>query len=104
MLKLVFKNGTEIELAEFNTGSFIVLCQNTADFSDVLAQFTEENLESLQITNDGAIIQSLSYVAFMGAQAIVNSNGSITGHYYYRGEYTEHEMVTAARILLGEEV
>lgn len=104
MLTLILKDGTNVSLADFSTGDFIVLCENFAVFSNTLANFTDENLESMQIVSDGSVIQNLSNVVFTGAQAVVNPDKTVTGHYYYRAEYTENEMVTAARILLGEEV
>ena len=110
-MKLVLRDGSEIELVNFTSNSFIVLCENQEEFNTLWSKMTAENLSRVHITNDSIVIVTLENLIFDGIQATYNTNRTITGYIYFHGqEYVPDEMseedreyAEAGKILLGEE-
>lgn len=103
MTKLIIGNGTKITLESYTQDDFIVACTDRAAFCAIWELMTPENLEEVQIECDGEIILSMENITVAGAQAVINGDGTISGHFYYRGFYKESDYARAGRILLGEE-
>lgn len=103
MLKLILNDETDVELADATSNDLVILCDDRSAFCNIWSRLTNDNLASVCITRDGAQIQAMNGLSLIGVQAVVNPDGSITGHFYYHGEYTEDEYAIAGRILLGEE-
>lgn len=106
-LKLILKDGTEIELAEAGLSyHYVVTCTSNSAFQKLWNKMTDENLEKIQITQDGNTIQTIVGSTLNGTQTVTNTDGTITGHFYLSGgEYTQQDAQysEAWRILLGEE-
>lgn len=108
ILKLILKDNTELTLADASyMTQFIFMCENQEAFNDVWSSLTEENLSSVTITADGEIVHRMGNLVLDGAQAVINPQGTITGHFYFHGATTitdsaDSEYVEAAKILLGE--
>lgn len=108
MLKLMLKDGTEIELEEVGyTQHYVVVCEDIRSFQEILDNLTEENLSEIRIAEDGNIVHTIISSSLEGTQTVTNSDGTITGHFYLcGGEYRQpsDEYSEAGKILLGEEV
>lgn len=108
MLKLILKDGTEIELEEAGyTQHYVVACEDVRSFQEIWDNLTEENLSEIRITEDGNIVHTIIGSGLEGTQTVTNSDGTITGHFYLGGgEYRQSsdEYSEAGKILLGEEV
>ena len=106
-LKLVLKDGTEIERAEAGLSQhYVVTCSSKTAFQRLWSAMTEENLAEIQITENGNTIQTIINSKLAGTQTVNNPDGTITGHFYLSGgEFTQQdaEYSEAGKILLGEE-
>ena len=106
MLQLILNDGSAIDLVEAGiTKHFVVTCADTDAFKDIWDMMTNENLSEVQIVDNGTVIHTIAGMSLNGTQTVVNSDGTLTGHFYMDGgEYVEDEYSEAGRILLGEEV
>ena len=112
MLKLILNDNTEMELADGGFMSqFVILFNSRTAFNTAWGKLTPENLSSVIIQLDGQTIQRLQGLTLDGVQAVYNSGGTITGHFYFHGAepvgvktQEDEEYIQAAKILLGEEV
>ena len=106
-LKLILKDGTEIELAEAGLSQhYVVTCSSKTAFQRIWGGMTDENLAEIQITENGNTIQTIINSKLAGTQTVNNPDGTITGHFYLSGGvFTQQdaEYSEAGRILLGEE-
>ena len=106
-LKLILKDGTEIELAEAGLSQhYVVTCSSKTAFQRIWSGMTDENLAEIQITESGNTIQTIINSKLAGTQTVNNPDGTITGHFYLSGgEFTQQdaEYSEAGKILLGEE-
>ena len=104
-LQLILRDGSAIDIVEAGyTKHFVVICEDADAFKDLWDQMTDENLEEVQITDNGNTIHTITGMTLNGTQTVVNSDGTITGHFYMDGgEYVSDEYSEAGRILLGEE-
>lgn len=106
-LKLVLKDGTEIELKDAGYAKhFVVVCEDNSAFQEIWNKLTKDNLSEVQITEDGNTVQIVTGLTLNGTQTITNPDGTVTGHFYLDGgEYVRlgDEYSEAAKILLGEE-
>lgn len=106
-LKMILKDGSEISLSEFTFPLHIVVVRDTKE--EVLAlwdKLTPDNLEEVNIQEDGETLFTFLHACVTGEQIVVNADDTLTGHYYLEGERQpgpDPEYVTAAKILLGEE-
>ena len=107
-LKLILKDGTEIQMADASLSQhYVVMCADKDAFHEIWDMLTEENISELQVMENGVITRTIVGSKLNGTQAVMNPDGiTITGHFYMSGgayiqqgdEYSE-----AGRILLGEE-
>lgn len=110
-MKLVLRDGSEIELVNFTSNSFIVLCENQEEFNTLWSKMTAENLSRVHITDDNVTILILENLVFDGVQATYNTNRTITGYFYFHGQTyvsdtmsdEDREYAEVGKILLGEE-
>lgn len=107
-LKMVLKDSTEISLSEFTFPLHIVVVRDTKD--EILAlwdKLTDEALEEVTIQEAGETLFTFLHCSVTGEQIVVNTDSTLTGHYYLDGERqsttADSEYETAAKILLGEE-
>lgn len=106
-LKMVLKDGTEIDISQFTMPLHIVVTRDTKEEIHALwDKFTGDAMEKVTLQEDGETVFTFLNVSVDGEQVVVNADGTLTGHYYLLGERqpagnTEYE--TAAKILLGEE-
>lgn len=108
MLLLTLRDGSQVELADATLNNdFIIKCNSNAEFYSVWNKLTVINLSKVSISKDDVIIMKMKDLTLLGAQAVIDIDGTITGHFYYNGTiYTDEEnqeYVQAAKILLGEE-
>lgn len=105
-IKMILKDGTEIALKAFVLPMHVVLtCDTKEEMLDVWNQFRPENLEEVKILEDDEVLFTFLYAGVTGQQSIVNTDGTITVHFYLDGErepLADPEYDAAARILLGE--
>ena len=85
-MKLVLRDGSEIELVNFTSNSFIVLCENQQEFNMLWSKMTLENLSRVHITDDSVAILILENLVFDGVQATYNTNRTLTGYFYFHGQ------------------
>ena len=105
-MKIILNDKTEVQIVDYTSNSFIILCPTQSDFLNMWAKMTEENLAEVRIIRDETIIQVLKGLKPDGVQAVKNPDGSYTGHFYFYGAtYTsdEEEYATIGKILIGEE-
>lgn len=106
-LKMVLHDGTEMEISQFAYPMHAVVpCESKEDGLAKWALLTQENLTSVQITQNGEALAAFQYAGLEGVQFINNADGTVTAHFYMQGERLaspDAEYVTAAKILLGEE-
>lgn len=110
-MKLVLRDSSEIELVNYTSNSFIILCTDEQEFYTIWRKMTPENLSRVHITDGSIAIVTLENLIFDGIQATYNTNRTITGYIYFHGqEYAPDEMseedreyAEAGKILLGEE-
>lgn len=107
VIKMVLTNGDELEVAGFSLPLSVVAdCSSEDDAIALWQKLKAENLETVSFTNNGEQIAAFSNVNLENVQFVLNNNGTVTAHFYMRGENavsSETEYVTAAKILLGEE-
>lgn len=106
MLQLVLNDSSAIDIVEAGiTKHFVVICADEDTFKAIWDMMTNENLSEVQIVDNGTVIHTIVGMTLNGTQTVVNSDGTLTGHFYMNGgEYVEDEYSEAGRILLGEEV
>lgn len=110
-MKLILRDGSEIELANFTSNSFIFLCADEQEFYNIWNKMTPENLSRVKITDDSVAVLTLENLIFDSIQATYNINRTITGYIYFHGqEYVpdnmseqDREYAEVGKILLGEE-
>lgn len=106
-LKLVLNDGTNIELAEagYNVNHCVVNCNDREEFQSVWNKLTPENLTEVQLTDNGNTVQIITGLNLNGTQTVANSDGTITGHFYFEGGVVKQndEYSEVGKILLGEE-
>lgn len=110
-MKLVLKDNSEIELIQYTSNAFVVLCADEEAFYSIWGKMTPENLSRVHIDDNGTTALILENIIFDGIQATYNNNRSITGYIYFHGqEYVlnevseqDREYIEAGKILLGEE-
>jgi len=109
MLSLKLKTGETVDLIDATYQQFVISAQDLAGFTAAWEKIATENaLDEVSIDRDGDTIQRMKNIKLDGAQAVYNPSGTITGHFYFRGdvvatEAENDEYVRAAKILLGEE-
>ena len=106
-IELVLQDGTVLSLEDASYGKhFVILCEDRQAFQDAWDTLTDDNLSEVIIMISGAVVQTITGLTLKGAQAVINPDDTITGHFYLDGgiyvspsdDYSE-----AGRILLGEE-
>ena len=105
-LQLVLKDETAIDITEFGlSGHVVLLCDDEQEFQGIWNQLTPEAVEEYTITRNGEVVQSVVNATLEGTQTATNTDGTITGHFYFKGDIVSesNEYATAGRILLGEE-
>lgn len=109
MLSLKLKTGESVELIDATFQQFVIAVPGMEEFIGAWQKLTAESaIEDVTITKDDNVIQRMKNIILDGAQAVYNPSGTITGHFYFRGdvvatEAENDEYVRAAKILLGEE-
>ena len=105
-LKMILNDGTEIELAEAGLSQhYVVTCSSRSAYQKLWNKLTEENLFFFFFLENGTITRTIVGSKLNGAQAVMNPDGTITGHFYMAGgSYMQQsdEYSEAGRILLGE--
>ncbi len=105
-MKIILNNGSEIELAQATyDGHYVVNCENAAAYQAIWNNFTTENLTDFKLTDDDDnVVTRTLYIRLSCAQAIINPDNTVTGHFYFDGgTVVPNEYEEAGRILLGEE-
>lgn len=109
MLSLNLKTGESVELIDATFQQFVIAVPGMEEYIGAWQKLTAESaMEDVTITKDDNVIQRMKNIVLDGTQAVYNPNGTITGHFYFRGDVISSETesedyVTAAKILLGEE-
>lgn len=103
-LQMILKDGTAVNLVEAGlTKHYVVLCDTEDDFITLWKQMTPDNLQEVQITEDGNVMQVIEGMTLDGVQTVINEDGRVTGHFYMSGgTYVTDDYTEAGRILLGE--
>lgn len=106
-MTMILSDGTQISLADASFNKhYVISCQDCEDFKTQRDKLTEQNLAEIQITDSGQTIATVRNAMLTGVQEVINSDGSVTGHFYFSGGETvqpESEYSEAGRILMGEE-
>ena len=104
-LTLILNDNTEIDIVDANVSNHIVaLFDDSTDYTSAWDLMTDENLEEIKIMEDDVLIHKIVHSHLSSTQAIINSDDTITGHFYFTGgDYADKEYFEAAHILLGEE-
>jgi len=111
-MKLILKDGSDVEIVQYTSNSFVVACADKEEFDLIWDRMTTENLSRVDVKDGDATVVSLENIMFDGVQAIYNTDRTITGYIYFHGqEYVtpalseeDMEYAEVGRILLGEEV
>lgn len=109
-VRLRLHDGTEIEVAEFAIPmQATVICADKKALFDLWDKLTPEALAEVTVLRNDAENQVFHGVSVDGVQTVVNPDGTLTAHFYLSGESEsagggDTAYVTAAKILLGEEV
>lgn len=106
-LKMVLHDGTELTITQFSYPMHAVcLCASKEAALVQWAMLTPDNLASVTVTQKGEALAAYQYAELDGVQFVMNSDDTVTAHFYMKGERLPHpdaEYVTAAKILMGEE-
>ncbi len=109
-VRLRLHDGTEIEVMEFAIPmQATVACADRQALFNLWDKLTPEALTEVTVLQNSAENQVFHSVSVDGVQTLVNSDGTLTAHFYLSGEsenagVSNSEYVTAAKILMGEEV
>ena len=111
-LSLMLHNGDIIPLLDTSyMTQFVVACNTPQQFLNIWSAMTQENLQDVTILQNGIPIYKLSNLVLTGAQAVYNSDNTITGHFYFYTNEAQSVIseddaayIQAAKILLGEEI
>jgi len=108
--KVILKDGTEVGIVEATLApTIVVLTETKEDMMTVWGQLSHENLAEIKVCKNDVEINRFYDVVLDGTQSVVNSDGTLTNHFYMHStasgsEATEDdEYIRAAKILLGEE-
>lgn len=109
-LKMILFDGTELNLEGFGLPMHAVMtCQSNDELLEKWKLFTPMNLSRVEVQLSDEAVFTFAGGVLEGVQSVINLNGTITAHFYMKGERLETvtdttaEYVTAAKILLGEE-
>lgn len=111
-MKLILKDGSDVEIVQYTSNSFVVACADKEEFDLIWDRMTPENLSKVRIDDGGITALNLENIIFDGVQATYNTDRTITGYIYFHGqEYVTHELseedmeyIKVGKIMLGEEV
>lgn len=96
-LKMILADGSEIVLSEFSLPMhLVVLCETRADVMELWNRLIDENLVTVKVLMDGAEILSFVHAFVDGLQCVYNGDGSMTVHFYLKGERVETDAATDA--------
>lgn len=105
-MKIVLNDNSEITINSATyDGHYIVNCESTAAYQALWNRFTANNLADFKLLNDdNKLVERTLYINLLSTQAILNPDGTITGHFYFNGgTKVPNELEEAGRILLGED-
>lgn len=112
-LALILADGTELRLEAFGVPCHaVMLCESKEMITEIWDTLTEANLQQMFVRQGDEIVFAYRDCSVNGEQSIVNGDGTLTVHFYMDGtrikEATltdeDREYITAAKILLGEEM
>lgn len=107
-LKMILDDGTQVDITEFGLPLHCVaLCADKDEMNALWGQLTPANLINMQILQNDETVASYTNVSIDGVQCIVNSDDTLTVHFYMTGtavnpNAADAEYAEAAKILLGE--
>ena len=103
-MKLILKDKTELELTDITAHDLIFQCADVTAFMGIWSALNPENLSELTVMDGEETVQVLSGVSLTGTQTVINSDGSMTAHFYFDGARVskESDYEQAGRILIGE--
>lgn len=106
-LKLILADGTTVDLMEFVLPMHVVmLCETKEDVLSLWDQLKDENLTEIKIVEGEETLFTILNAGVTSQQSIINTDGTITAHFYLDGErmaLADPEYAAAGKILLGEE-
>lgn len=106
-LKLILHDGTEIRIDAFSLPIHVVIeCKTQEELMSYWNMLTADKLITLQVMCGDDLAFAFEHGNLDCVQSMLNGDGTITGHFYFRGENAglgNSEYVQAAKILLGEE-
>ena len=88
-LKIVLKDSTEITVDAVNLPVDIIkTCASKEAFYDMWSLLTEENISEMTVYKDDVKTVKMENYMLDSIQAVFNSDGTITAHFYLRnGRY-----------------
>lgn len=106
-LKIILHDGSEMKINAFSLPIHIIIeCANQEELQEKWNKLTADNLITLSVLCNDELAFSFAHGNLDCVQSILNGDGTITAHFYFRGDNVgigNSEYVTAAKILLGEE-
>lgn len=103
-IRVILADGSAFTIAEFSLPLHIVATGTKEELVALWDTLTPENLKTVSVTVGGNTALTCTEVVLDGAQ-FVGSTGTITAHFYMRGNsVADNDYIRAAKILLGEEV
>lgn len=105
-MKIILNDNSEITVDSATyDGHYVVNCENTPAYQALWNRFTTNNLSDFKLVdNEDKVVLRVFYIRLKSTQAILNPDGTVTGHFYFGdGTVMPNEYEEAGRILLGEE-
>lgn len=104
-LNLILANDSEIIISDATyTKHYVINCENLEEWQTKRNLMTSENLSDIKLYEDGTEVAHIKNLILSGSQEVINEDGSITGHFYFRGgQNLTNEYSEAGRILMGDE-
>ena len=105
-MKIILNDNSEITVDSATyDGHYVVNCADTPAYQALWNRFTANNLSDFKLVdNEDKVVLRVFYIRLKSTQAILNPDGTVTGHFYFDGgTVMPNEYEEAGRILLGEE-
>lgn len=105
-MKIILNDNSEIAVDSATyDGHYVINCDNAPAYQALWNRFTANNLSDFKLADDeDKVVLRVFYIRLKSTQAILNPDGTVTGHFYFDGgTVMPNEYEEAGRILLGEE-
>lgn len=105
MITLILANDAEMILSSATYNKhYVVNCISAAEWQTRRNMMTPENLSDVKLYDGGAEVAHITNLTLTGTQEVINSDGTITGHFYLSGgSNLTTDYAEAGKILMGDE-